>query len=71
MHKSTQHDEFATGSHRIPDEVRSFLQTSARYFGLDGVPRKLLDRHAVAIHVATLRGFQISENQSHLQRGAE
>ena len=70
MHKSTQYDEFATGSHRIPAEVRFFLQTSARYFGLDGVPRKLLDRHAVAIRMATLLGSQFSENQSLMQRGA-
>ena len=70
MQKSAQYDEFATGSHRVPDDVRSFLQTSVRYFGLDGVPREMLDRHAATIPVETLRGSQFSGNQSLIQRGA-
>jgi hypothetical protein len=70
MHKSTQYDESATGKHRVPADVRSFLQTSAHYFGLVDVPRDLLERHAVSIHMSTFRGYQFSENQDFTERGA-
>jgi hypothetical protein len=70
MHKSTQHDESATGRHRIPAEVRCFLQASAHYFGLVGVPRELLERHAVSSDQATFRGHQFIENQDFIERGA-
>jgi hypothetical protein len=46
------------------------MQTSAHYFGLVGVPRELLERHAVSTDMATFRGYQLSENQDFIERGA-
>lgn len=48
MHHSKPHDEFASGVSAYPPRVRSFLETSARYFGLAGLPRDLQPRHTAA-----------------------
>ena len=67
MHKTKQHDEVATGFHEFPAGLQSFLETSARYFGLDGVPPGLLCRH-----VCTMpgEGAEWYENQELKKRGA-
>ena len=69
MHESKQHDDDATGVHRFPAEIRSFLETSARYFGLAEIPQQVcLD--AAAASKATGVGSISSKNQYVEERGA-
>ena len=67
MHDSKQHDEVATGFLEYPAVLRSFLETSAHYFGLDGVPPDLLCQHDFTTPVAGAKWY---ENQNLEKRDA-
>ncbi|NNJ94689.1 MAG: hypothetical protein HKP57_08090 [Halobacteria archaeon] len=66
MHELKQHDEVATGIHEFPAGLQSFLETSARHFGLDGVRPALRCRHA---GTQPGEGPELKENQYLEKRG--
>ena len=70
MHYSKQHEEVATGIHERPAQLQSFLEASARHFGLADVPSELLRRRAAPTCKVSDTGSKSINKQNVTHRGA-